>query len=342
MKTLFLSSPQTFTWEETPSPELPEGFVRVRMKHVGICGSDVHYYAAGRIGDQVVEYPHVLGHEGGGEVIEGGGFAPGTQVFVEPAWVCHECDQCKSERENTCRNIKFMGNPGERYGCMSEEVVLPADCVFPLATPMTTVDGLLLEPLCIGYYSVLRSRFPAGGTAAIVGSGPIGLSVLLSLSDFAPSAVYASDPVAPRRAAAEHLGATQTFDPSPLETGARKAVRTACPEGVDVAFECVGTQESIDDCVAMLKPGGTLMLVGIPETLDYVRFNPNVVRRNEITLINVRRQNRCIEQSLDLLARRPDFKDALVTHHFQPGQAKEAFEIVRERRDGVIKAVIDF
>ncbi len=342
MKTLFLAGPQRFEYVEADPLEAPAGWVRVRVRHVGICGSDVHYYTEGRIGDQVVEYPFVIGHECSGEVLEGGGFEPGAPVYVEPAIPCGKCDQCQAGGDNRCRNIKFFGTPDQAPGCMQEVVVMPPENIFPLPEGVTREEGLLLEPLCIGVYCVLQSRFPKGGTAAVLGAGPIGLSVLLGLSDFEPVAVYVSEPVAYRREAASALGATATFDPDPVEQGAWQQVQDASQRGVDVAFECVGSQEAIDDAVLMLKPGGVLMLVGIPETLDYVKFNPNICRRRELTLINVRRQNHAIGRALPLLERRRDFKDILITHRFTPDQATQAFDLVHERKDGVIKAVISF
>lgn len=343
MKTLFLTAPLTFECRETAPPDAPEGWLRVRVRHVGICGSDVHYYTEGKIGDAVVEYPHVLGHEVSGEVLDGAGhLAVGTPVYVEPALVCHECDQCRAGRENTCRNIKFLGKPLERPGCMCDEIVAPPECVIPLRAGMTLEEGLLLEPLCVGVYAVSRANLPESATVAVVGAGPIGLSVLLALSDGDAGQVFVSEPVEARRQAAAALGAATTLDPSPLAKGAHGAVQEASDGGVDVAFECAGSQEAIDDAIAMLKPGGTLMLIGIPETVDRIHLDPNALRHNEVTIVNVRRQNAAIERAMSLQERRRDFKDALITHRFAPEQAKEAFDLVHHRGKGVIKAVIAF
>ena len=342
MKALLLTDLETFEWRDVDLPEAPADWVRVRMQHVGICGSDLHYYVEGRIGDQRCTFPHILGHEGCGEVLEGAGhFEKGTPVYFEPAIACHQCDQCRAGRENTCRRLTFFGNPNETPGCMREEIALPPENVFTLPEVMSPEEGFLLEPLCIGVYAVQRSHMPKGGTAAVVGSGPIGLSVLLGLSDYEPAEVYVTDPVPERRQAAERLGATKALDPSPVETGSAKEVYAAAGGGVDVAFECAATEESIEDAIHMLKPGGTLALVGIPESFDRMCFDHSHMRRNEITLVNIRRQNQAIEQALPLLERRRDFKDVMITHHFPITEAKKAFELVRERRDGVIKAVLD-
>jgi L-iditol 2-dehydrogenase len=341
MKALYLSAPQTFDYRDSNAPSVPAGWVRVRMKYVGICGSDIHYYATGRIGDQVVQYPFVLGHEGSGEVCDGAGrFSKGAPIYIEPAIACHQCDQCLAGRENTCRHLKFLGNPLETAGCMCEEIALPPDCVVPLPDWMGLDEAVLLEPLSIGVYAVQRSRAETSCRAAIVGAGPIGLAVQLALSDLVPRQILASEPVAARRAAAEKLGAQASFDPG--AHGAAGSVAEASQGGVDVAFECAGTQESIDDATRMLKPGGTLVLIGIPEGLDRVTYDPHHARRREITTVNIRRQNRCVEQALAILRQRRDAARVLLTHRFAPVRAREAFDLVQRKGKGVIKALLEF
>lgn len=341
MKALFLTAPQEFEYRETESPAQPDGWVRVRMRHVGICGSDVHYYMTGRIGEQVVTYPYILGHEGSGEILDGaGGFEKGQPVYIEPAMSCGECDQCLAGRENTCRTLKFLGNPLETPGCMCEEISMPPECIVPLPEWMGLEEAVLLEPLCIGIYAVLRSRAAKGCSAAIVGAGPIGLTVAVGLNELEPDGLYVSEPVEARRQAAEALGASQTFDPG--AGGAAEAVQGVSHGGVDVVFECAGTQESTDDAAAMLKPGGTLVLIGIPEGLDRISYNPHWMRRCEATVVNIRRQNRAINRALAALEHQRHVRDVFITHRFAPDRAKEAFDLVQQRRDGVIKAVLHF
>ncbi len=340
MKALFLSAPQSFEVREVDPPELPEGWVRIRVRHVGICGSDVHYYSTGRIGDQVVKYPFVLGHEGSGEILEGAGqFRRGTPIYIEPAIACHRCDQCLAGRENTCRNLRFLGNPLETPGCMCDEIALPAECVMTVPDWMELDEAVLLEPLSISMYAVLRSHVEKGRRGAFVGAGPIGLTALLAFSSLDPLQILVSEPVAARREAAERLGAQASFDPG--TRGAAEAVFEASQGGVDVAFECAGTQESIDDATLMLRPGGNLVLIGIPE-VDRVSYDPHLARRREITVVNVRRQIRCVEKALALLERRRDAARILLTHRFAPPEAEKAFDLVHRKADGVIKALVEF
>jgi L-iditol 2-dehydrogenase len=313
----------------------------VKVRYVGICGSDIHYYATGRIGDQVVQYPFVLGHEASGEVVDGAGrFPRGMPIYIEPAIACHQCDQCLAGRENTCRKLKFLGNPLELAGCMCEEIVLPPDCVIPIPDWMSLDEAVLLEPLSISLYAVLRSRAEPGCSAAIVGAGPIGLTVQLALSGLFPCRVFISEPVAARRGAAEKLGAQACFDPGPH--GASGLIEEASHGGVDVAFDCAGTQESIDDAARMLKPGGTLVLIGIPEGTDRITYDPHHARRREITTMNIRRQTRCVERALAILGKQREAARVLLTHRFNPAQAGEAFDLVHRKVDGVVKALLRF
>ncbi|NWG75336.1 MAG: alcohol dehydrogenase catalytic domain-containing protein [Rubrivivax sp.] len=341
MKALYLLGPRAFAWREAQPPDTPPGWVRVRMRHVGICGSDLHYFVAGRIGDQVVTSPFILGHEGSGEVLDGAGrFPAGLPVYLEPAISCHRCDQCLAGRENTCRKLKFLGNPLELDGCMREEISMPAECIVPVPDWMDLEESVLLEPLCIGAYAVDRSRISGGSSAAIVGAGPIGLSVQIALSDLAPCRAFVSEPVRERRLAAERLGAERTFDPG--SAGSAGAVFDAAEGGVDVAFECAGTQEAVDDASRMLKPGGTLVLIGIPEGLDRLTYDPHLMRRREITVVNIRRQNRMVERAICILQRRRDAARVVITHRIPAQQAARAFEMVERKEDGVIKAMLQF
>jgi L-iditol 2-dehydrogenase len=341
MRALYLHAPGSLQFRETSPLEVHHGWARVRMRFTGICGSDIHYFTAGRIGDQVVTSPFVLGHEGSGEILDGAGkFDTGLPVYIEPAIPCHRCDQCLSGRENTCRSMKFLGNPLESGGCMREEIAMPRECIVPIPDWMPLGEAVLLEPLSIGMYAVDRTRTPKGCRAAIVGAGPIGLSVLLGLGEHEPRQVLVSEPIDRRRSAASRLGASAVIDP--CTDGAAESVYAASDGGVDLAFECAGTQETIDDAARMLRPGGTLVLIGIPESADRVTYDPHLMRRREITVINVRRQNRMVERAISLLGRRRDAAAVLITHRFPASDAGRAFRLVQQRADGAIKVLLEF
>jgi L-iditol 2-dehydrogenase len=339
MNALFLTALRKLEYRTVPAMRAPRGWLRVRMRRVGICGSDIHYYTTGHIGNQIVRYPHILGHEGAGDILDGRGrFEKGQPVFIEPAISCGRCEQCLLGRENTCDELRFMGNPGELQGCMRDEIAMPPQNVVPLPKWMGLDQAALLEPLCIASHALGRSGAWPGCRCAIVGAGPIGLSVLLALGSIRPKQVLVSEPIPARRHAAARLGATRAFAPG--KGGSSQEVADASKGGVDFAFECVGTQEAVDDAVRMLRPGGSLIVIGITEGFDRVTFDPHWLRRQEINIISVRRQNRRLKAAMALLKSRRDAPAVLLTHRFPPERATEGFELARRRGDGVIKALL--
>jgi L-iditol 2-dehydrogenase len=200
-------------------------------------------------------------------------------------------------------------------------------------------QAALCEPLSIGVYAVQQSRLAPGADAAVLGAGPIGLSVLLAARAAGAGQVFMTDRIAHRVAFARQAGATWSGHPD-QEDVVRKILEQQ-PAGMDVVYECAGKQATLDQAVELLKPGGRLMIVGIPQE-DRVSFLIDWLRRKEITLINVRRQNRCVPPAIDLVASGTVGVDALITHRFPLDQTQAAFELVAGYRDGVIKAVIEF
>lgn len=325
---------------EAPDPELagPKD-VLIRMLTVGVCGSDVHYYTTGRIGSQVVQYPFTVGHEGAG-VVERVGDAvarvkPGDVVAIEPAMPCWTCDQCLAGRPHTCRRLKFLGCPGQAEGCLSERIVMPEESCFAVPEAVTPTRAALSEPLAIGVYAAQLAGGLAGKSSAILGVGPIGLSVLVAAKAAGVGPVHVTDRLEPRLRLAQKLGADAAHN---IEQGDPADLLDST---LDFVFECCGQQEALDQAVRMLKPGGKLLIVGIPE-VDRVSFSIDLLRRKEIAIQNVRRQNHCTQKALDGIADGSLAVDALVTHRFPFEQTKEAFDLVAEYRDGVVKAMVDF
>lgn len=342
MKAAFLSGLREIEIGEAPEPELaaPRD-VLLRIDAVGVCGSDVHYYRTGRIGAAVVKFPFVLGHEFAGTIEKTGaevrGLEPGKRVAVDPLVACGHCDQCRAGRFNTCRNQRFMGNPGELSGSLAEYLVMPAECCYPVPDSMTAAQTAMIEPLSIAVHAQRLAQMQAGATIGILGSGPIGLSVLLACRAAADCTAYMTDLIDERLAMAAHLGARWTGNPNKLDVV--KAISEAEPAGLDFVFECAGEQETLDQAVELLKPGGTLVMVGIPE-FDEVSFQAHTLRRKELTIKNVRRQNHCMEPAINLVASGRINVDPLMTHHFPLRETAAAFEMVSGYRDGVIKAII--
>jgi L-iditol 2-dehydrogenase len=314
--------------------------VLLRVDVVGICGSDVHTYAEGGIGGSAVTYPWILGHECACTVLAAGraagGLKAGQRVAVDPLIPCNRCDQCLAGRKHTCRNQKFLASPNQAPGALVERLLMPAECCYPIGDSVTSVQAALAEPLSVALHARNLSGV-SGGTVAVLGSGPIGLSVLVALKLTGLVKVFATDLVDARVEMARRLGADWTArgDRDDLLAAAGRAA----PEGMDCVFECAGKQETVHQAVAMLKPGGAAMLVGIPAE-ERIQVDIHAARRKELVFRSVRRQNRCLRAALDLIGAKKVNIDPLATHHFQLHQAQEAFDIVADYRDGVVKAII--
>jgi L-iditol 2-dehydrogenase len=344
MKAMVLTGIRQMKMVEVPDPEIVNDTdVLIKMERVGVCGSDIHYYTTGKIGSQVVQYPFAVGHEGAGTVIEIGSAVTkvkvGDEIAIEPAMPCWNCDQCNVGRPHTCRNLKFLGCPGQADGCLSEYIVMPETSCFKLADNMILDDGALSEPLAIGVYAVKQSIPMAGAAIGILGFGPIGMSVLLPALAMGAKSVYVTDKIEARLDIARKAGVIYAGNPDNEDVVSEIAALE--PNMLDVVFECCGQQEALDNAVDLLKPGGKLMMIGIPE-FDNWQFSADKARRKEITFTNVRRQNHALEPTLDMMEKKLFDAHQMVTHRFKFQQTKEAFDLVNQYADGVMKAMIDF
>ena len=344
MRAMQLTGIRQMEMREVDRPQIiADDDVLIKMTDIGVCGSDVHYYTRGKIGSQVVEYPFTVGHEGAG-IVEAVGSAvtrvkPGDAIAIEPGTPCHKCDQCKLGREHTCRNLIYLGCPGQAEGCLSEYIVMKEGSCFPLGNNITLEEGALSEPLSIGVYAVKLSIPMQGAKVGILGCGPIGLSVLLPAISQGTEKVYVTDKLDYRLQYARKAGAVWTGNP--LKTDVAKAVAEQEPELLDVVFECCGQVEAVDDALKMLKPGGKLMMIGIPET-DVLEFNMDNMRRKEICIQNVRRQNHCVQPALDMIERKDFDVNIMTSHRFDFADTQKAFDLVDKYEDGVVKAIIKF
>jgi len=266
-------------------------------------------------------------------------------VVVEPAVSCHECDQCRQGRENTCFNLRFLGTPGQGNGCLCEYIVMPQENCFPINGTLTLEQGVLCEPFTIAVYSVKQSaawltpsQIFRDAKIAILGSGPIGLSCMVAARAEGIEYIYMTDKLDYRVQIAQKNGAVWAGNPNREDVV--KAILEREPLGMDIVYECAGQQETLDEAVELLKPGGRLMLIGIPR-IERVSFLIDRLRRKELTIINVRRQNKCTQVAIDLIASGKAKVDFMITHRFELVRAQEAFDMVAGYRDGVVKAVIE-
>lgn len=344
MKQVVLTGIRKMNMTEIPNPEiLQPSDVKIKMATIGVCGSDIHYYAEGKIGTQVVQFPFPVGHECSGIIEEIGekvtNVKIGDLVVVDPSVHCGICDQCLAGRPHTCRNNKFLGCPGQLDGCLSEYIVMPDFTCFPVTGKLNKVQAALIEPLTIGVYSVNLAQIKNKNIAVgIFGAGPIGLSIMFKLMADGITNLTMIEPLDYRLKKAQEIGAEYLINPE--KENVEEKVKETNELLLDVVFEASGEQEAVTNAVKILKPGGKLVLVGIPPEAQYI-FNMDLMRRKELTIINVRRQNHCVEEAIELVVSGKIDIEKMVSHHFSLEETPKAFEIVEAYKDGAIKAMIN-
>jgi L-iditol 2-dehydrogenase len=344
MKTMVLTGIREMEMQDRPDPVITDDYdVKIKLERIGVCGSDIHYYTSGQIGSQIVKYPFPVGHESGGTIVEVGKSVTkvkaGDRIAIEPAIHCGECDQCRAGRQNTCRNMRFLGCPGQIDGCLSEYIIMPEENCFLIPDSMTFDEAAISEPLAIGVYAVRQSIPMKGAKVGILGFGPIGMSVMLPAQAYGAEEILVTDKIEERLSIARKMGAKFTGNPDRQDVV--KDINEAEPLQLDVVFECCGQQDAINNALEILKPGGKLMIIGIPE-VPKLCFHMDYMRRKEITVVNVRRQNGCVQEALDLMATGRVDVSPMATHRFSFDDTKRAFDLVAAYKDGVMKAMIDF
>ncbi len=344
MKAAALTGIREISIIEVEQPEIknPDD-VLIELKAVGVCGSDMHYYKEGKIGSLVVDFPFILGHEFAGVIAEVGSavtnMKPGDRVAVDPNIYCGKCDQCLAGRHHTCRNGKFLGSPGQLNGCNTEFVVMPERNCFVLPDNVTFEEGMMAEPFTIGYYATSLAGELKGKDCAVFGFGPIGMSVFQALRMQDAGKLIVSEKLDYRGEMAKEQGADLIINPDKTRR-VKEQVFKEFSNGVDIAFDASGSQEAVDDAVSILKPGGILLIIGIPD-FDRWSFRADEMRRKELTIRNVRRQNAFEQKAIDAIARGKVNLKPMVTHRFSLEETAEAYELVADYKDGVMKAVIE-
>jgi len=341
MRIAKVMAPRQIILEESPVPSPGPGEALVRIKAVGICGSDLQYYTQGRIGDLQFTAGHILGHEVAG-LVEGlgpgvEGPPPGTRVAVDPAIHCGRCRFCMEGNPNFCSNLRFFGSP-PMAGALQEFIVHPAHLLLPLAPSTSFPVAAIIEPLGVAIHAVDLGHLKAGCRVAIFGCGPIGILTARVARLSGATVVCASEPLPHRRTAATQYGATAVFDPrtDDVVAGIREATHG---EGVDVAFEMAGSQAATEQALEVLRPGGTAVLVGYWK-LDQVTLPGIRAMRKGLTLRFVRRMKNTFERAIDLAQSGSVDLKSLISHEFCLDEVVDAFARAEKRGPGVLKAVI--
>jgi L-iditol 2-dehydrogenase len=306
-----------------PAPE--PGMSLVRVTAVGICGSDLHWWGEAGIGDATLAQPLILGHEAAGVIVDGP--RSGERVAIDPSIPCGACRSCRDGHRNLCTRIRFAGH-GRQDGALREFMTWPSDLLHPLPDALTDADGAVLEPLGVAIHALDLGHVRLGASVAVVGCGPIGLLLVQVLRAAGAGLVTAFDLLAHRRDAAVRFGAEVAAHPA--EAPSLIARREVTGEGADVAFEMAGTNDAVGVAMAMTRPGGRVVLGGIPGD-DKTTFQASMARRKGLTIAMARRMKDVYPRAINLAAQKRVDLAPLVTHRFPLGKAPDAFRAAAQR-----------
>ncbi len=326
--------------EEIQQPK--SGEVQVKIKCTGICGSDMHYLEHGRIGDFVVEYPFVLGHESAGEVTAVGegvtNLKIGDRVALEPGYTCGVCEFCKSGRYNLCPDVVFFATP-PYDGTLKEYVSHPAHMCFKLPENVSFIEGALIEPLAVGFHAAKQANAQAGQTAMVVGCGCIGLVTMMALRSMGVSKIYMSDVIDVRIKKAVNMGADAVFNPA-IQNVDAELKKVTEGKGVDIVIETAGNQKAQSQCVDLIKTGGTIVYVGMAaESITPIDINQII--NKEATIKTVFRYKNLYPVAIAAVENGLPLKD-IVSNSFSFNDVDKAFDYNISNKSDVTKVVIEY
>jgi len=329
--------------EQLPVPQPGSDQVLLKMDSVGICGSDVHYWTHGAIGDFVVRAPMVLGHEAAGVVVGVGtkvdSLQVGDRVAIEPGVPCGGCDVCKGGTYNLCPKMQFCATPPVD-GNLCRYYAHAADFCYKLPSNMSLEEGALMEPLAVGVHACRRAGVRLGSRVLICGAGPIGLVNLLTARAMGASEVVITDIMDNRLAVAASMGATHTYKVSrkSAEDMAGEVETLLGGHKPDVTIECSGVEASIRFGIFSTKSGGCLVLVGLGKPEVSMPIVNAAVR--EVDIRGIFRYANCYPTAIAMVASGKVDVKPLITHRFSLEQTIQAFETAKTGAGGAIKVMI--
>lgn len=311
--------------DESP-PAVEPGLCLVRVTGVGLCGSDVHWFAEGGIGDARLDRPLVVGHEMAGIIVDGP--RAGERVAIDPAIPCQACRMCRAGYQNLCPEIRFAGH-GACDGGLRELMAWPPAQLHRLPDTVSDADGAMLEPLGVALHALDLGRVRLGARVAVVGCGPIGLLLVRAARLAGAGTVAAVEPLPHRLRAAAAIGADHAWVPADPERSEFDA---------DVVFEVAGTDDAVHSALELARPGARVVLVGIPDS-DTTTIVASLARRKGLTLLLARRMNDAYPRAIELVANGLVDVTSLVTHRFPLDRAAEALAAAQARQG--IKVLVE-
>lgn len=328
-------------FEERDIPKAKDDEVLVKLEYVGICGSDLHYYETGAIGDYVVEPPFVLGHEPGGTVVEVGKnvkhLKVGDRIALEPGKTCGHCEFCKTGRYNLCPDVVFFATPPVD-GVFQEYVAHEADLCYKLPDNVSTLEGALIEPLAVGFHAAIQGDAHLGQRAVVMGAGCIGLVSMMALKARGVSEVYVVDIMEKRLEKALELGAAGVIN------GAEEDVLERVKEltdgaGMDLVIETAGTEITTRQAIHMAKKGSNIVLVGYSKSGE-MTLPMSLVLDKELTFKTVFRYRHIYPMAIDAVAAGKVNLKGIVTDVFGLDEVQKAMDYSVNNKADIVKAVI--
>lgn len=328
-----------FTQRPIPTPKEDE--VLVKLEYVGICGSDMHYYETGAIGDFVVEPPFVLGHEPGGTVVEVGSkvthLKVGDRVALEPGKTCGHCRYCREGKYNLCPDVVFFATPPVD-GVFQEYVAHEADLCFKLPDNVSTLEGALIEPLAVGFHAAIQGDAHLGQKAVVMGAGCIGLVSLMALKARGVQEVYVVDVMDKRLGKALELGATAVINGKKEDVVARLNQLTG-GMGTDLAIDTAGSEFTVRQAIMAAAKGSTIVLVGYSRTGE-MNMPTDFILNKELTLKSVFRYRHIYPIAIEAVASGKVNLKGIVSNIFPLSDIQNAMdESIRNKAD-IVKSVI--
>jgi L-iditol 2-dehydrogenase len=341
MKVAVMTGIGKMSFVERDIPEIKQDEVLVKLEYVGICGSDLHYYESGRIGNYIVKPPFVLGHESGGVVIETGANVThlkiGDKVALEPGKTCGQCEFCATGRYNLCPDVIFFATPPVD-GVFQEYVSHKAALCFKLPDHVSTMEGALIEPLAVGFHAAMQGSAKVGQSAVVTGAGCIGLVTMMALKAMGVSKVYMTDVEDKRLEKALALGADAGIKAVSVDV-IEKVRELTNGKGCDLTIDAAGAESTVIQAIHITKKGGTIVLVGY-NPVGMVNLPMNLTLDKELTIKTVFRYRHIYPAAIEAVAcGKVNLKD-IVTNVFKFDEIQNAMDQCVHNKTEIVKAVV--
>lgn len=324
---------------EAPKPKPDE--VLIKIEYVGVCGSDLHYYEHGRIGDFLVETPFILGHEVAGTVVETGSgvkdLKVGDRVALEPGKTCGKCEFCKSGKYNLCKDVIFFATPPVN-GVFQEYVAHEAGLCFKLPENVSTMEGALIEPLAVGLHAALQGDATLGQTAVVTGTGCIGLCSLLSLKAMGVSKIIVVDIMEKRLQKALELGADYIINGKEEDT-LERIMELTNGKGFDIGIETAGSQITASQLIKSAKKGSTIVFVGYSASGE-MTLPIGMALDKELNFKTVFRYRNIYPMAIEAVSKGQINVKDIVTDYFELDDIQKALDTCVKDKANVVKGVI--